>query len=100
MLGGGGGGGGGGCSGAHSVQDAQGPSQFAKHKSQITCYNCNEKGHYKSECSKPIVRMARISSPEAPSMFKRQGIVNGHRCSLILDTGADITAVPARFMYF
>ncbi len=89
---------GGGRSSAHRVQDTQGPSQFAKHKSQITCYNCNEKGHYKSECSIPIVRMVRISSPEARSMFKRQGVVNGHQYSLILDTGSDITAVPARFI--
>lgn len=89
---------GGGRSGTQPVQSAQGPFQFAKHKSQITCYNCNEKGHYKSECSKPIVKMARISSPEALTMFRRQGAVNGHCCSIILDTGADITAVPARLI--
>ena len=89
----------GGGGGVRPVQGAQGSSQsYTKDKSQITCYNCNEKGHYKSECPKPTVRMARISSPKPTNKFRREGVVNGYCCSIILDTGADITAVPASFI--
>ena len=42
--------------------------------------------------------MARISSPKPTNKFRRQGVVNGYCCSIILDIGADITAVPASFI--
>ena len=42
--------------------------------------------------------MARISSPKPTTKFKRQGAVNGWSCFIILDSGADITAVPSRFI--
>jgi len=55
----------GGNGGARPGQDARGPSlSKVRDKSQITCFKCNEKGHYKSEYPKSTVRITRISSPK------------------------------------
>ena len=64
----------------------------------MTCFNCNEKGNYKSEYPKHTVRMARISFPKPTNKFKRQGAVNRWSCSIILDSGVHTTAIPSRFI--
>ena len=85
--------------GKRSNQDVRGSSESVlKDKSHITCYGCNKKGQYRSECPEAIVRIARISSPKPSEKFRKEGSVTGCQCSFIMDTGADITAVLATFI--
>lgn len=90
-------------------------------KPQITCYTCDQKGHKSYECpqkktqsskqnSKSMNRI-RCSSPTVPDWLKKsgkqvevcipegdvnnvlEGEVDGHVTKIVLDSGADITAV-------
>ena len=60
-----------------------------KDKSNITCFNWQKIGHYKSECPKERVKLGRIRSPDPEILeVKTKGLINGKECPVVLDTGA------------
>ena len=64
----------------------------------ITCYNCGKPGHIRRDCTEAKVKLGRISSGSETDEFSdllRVGTINGKPCRLLIDTGADKTAVPA-----
>ena len=68
-------------------------------KSSIVCYKCQKVGHYKSECPEAKVKMSRIKSPDPEGVEgKINAEINGQECSMILDTGATMMAVPGRYI--
>ena len=68
-------------------------------KSSIVCYKCQKVGHYKSVCPEAKVKMSRIKSPGPEGKEgKINAEINGQECSMILDTGATMMAVPGRYI--
>ena len=63
------------------------------------CYKCQKVGHYKSECPEAKVKMSRIKSPgpEGPE-GKINAEINGQECSMVIDMGATMSAVPGRYI--
>lgn len=77
--------------GGRPAQDARSPpSSLPKDKAHITCFGCNKKEHYRSEFPD--------GSPTPHQSFRWEGWVNGCPCPIVLDTGADIIAVPKWFV--
>ena len=64
----------------------------------ITCYKYRMPGHIRRDCTEAKVKLGRITSGSETdefSDFLRVGTINGKPCRLLIDTGADKTAVPA-----
>ena len=65
----------------------------------VVCYNCQKTGHIKYDCPNLKVKMNQIRSPtKAYAETEIRGKVNGEQCPVKVDTGADMTAVPSRFI--
>ena len=72
---------------------------------KITCYTCGEEGHKSPQCPKNN-KGEKSSSKEArtkpvkrvwhsqPGCVQLDGVVNGHRTMVLLDSGAAISVVP------
>ena len=60
--------------------------------SAVKCFNCNEKGHYASSCSR---RSMYCGQPEGEAdRARRSGTINGTYCTdILVDTGATQTLV-------
>ena len=76
------------------------PQPRKTYSNPVTCYNCGEPGHIKSQCLKKVTqrnvcRVATDSNSESDS-FVVSGIVNGSKREMCLDTGAQMCVVPAR----
>ena len=66
----------------------------------VVCYNCQKTGHIKYDCPNLKVKMNQIRSPtKAYADPEIRGKVNGEQCPVKVDTGADMTAVPSRFIW-
>ena len=61
----------------------------------FTCYYCKEVGHYKRKLSS-----IKSSGEESESLTElcRQGKIEGKPCKIWMDTGANRSAVPARYI--
>ena len=68
----------------------------------FTCHYCKEVGHYKRNCPKLKNKLSSIKSSgeESESLTElcRQGKLEGKPCKIWLDTGANQSAVLARYM--
>ena len=65
----------------------------------MVCYNCQKTGHIKYDCPNVKVKMNQIRSPtKVYADSEIRGKVNGEKCPVKVDTGADMTAVPSRFI--
>ena len=68
----------------------------------FTCHYCKEVGHYKRNCPKLKNKLSSIKSSgeesESLTEFCRQGKIEGRPCKIWLDTGANRSAVPARYI--
>ena len=70
---------------------------------KIICHTCGVEGHKSPQCPrrgkgssaevkpKPVKRVCK----KQPKGLKLEGIVNGHEAQVLLDSGADISVVPA-----
>ena len=76
----------------------QGTPPFSK---PIIALTVGSQGHTHRYCREAKVRLGRINSSsktnEFPDLIKL-GIVNGKPCRLLIDTGADMTTVPAKLI--
>ena len=77
------------------------PQPRKTYSNPVTCYNCGEPGHIKSQCPKKVTqrnvgRVATDSNSKSDS-FVVSGIVNGSKREICLDTGAQMCVVPARW---
>ena len=68
----------------------------------FTCHYCKEVGHYKRNCPKLKNKLSSIKSSgeESESLTElcRQGKIEGRPCKILLDTGTNRSAVPARYI--
>ena len=68
----------------------------------FTCHYCKEVGHYKRNCPKLKNKLSSIKSSgeESESLTElcMQGKIEGRPCKIWLDTGANRSAVPARYI--
>ena len=68
----------------------------------FTCHYCKEVGHYKRNCPKFKNKLSSIKSSgeESESLTElcRQGKIERRPCKIWLDTGANRSAVPARYI--
>ena len=65
----------------------------------LVCYGCQKPGHIRRECPEAEAKLGRIRSPgPEPSAGRREGKVNGMSFPVTLDTGANMTAFPGRFI--
>ena len=71
----------------------------------ITCFTCEEEGHKSPQCPKNVRSEKGGGKDAKPKSVKRvwrnqpkcvmlDGIVNGHRTSVLLDSGAAISVIP------
>ena len=71
----------------------------------ITCFTCQEEGHKSPQCPKNARNEKAGSKDVKPKSIKRvwrsqpkcvtlDGVVNGHRTSVLLDSGAAISIIP------
>ena len=72
------------------------PSDTQPHS--VTCFNCNEKGHYASRCPRKALLCSSLSTTQADSLQKNRvyhnGTINGIFCKdILVDTGANKTLV-------
>ena len=87
-------------SGGNDIKDIKlEPQPRRNYSNPVTCFNCGEPGHIKSQCPKKnsqrnVGRVATDSNPECDS-FIVSGIVNGEKHEICLDTGAQMCVVPA-----
>ena len=65
---------------------------------KYSCNNTNKKQPYKDAGVRP--RPATVNWNQTTATTSSiQGLVNGHEASVIIDTGAQITVVPGKFVY-
>ena len=68
----------------------------------FTCHYCKEVGHYKRNCPKLKNKLSSIKSSgeESESLTElcRQEKIEGRPCKIWLDTGANRSAIPARYI--
>ena len=82
-----------------------GPTVTGSVVSKITCYTCGEEGHKSPQCPKNL-KSDKVSSKEGKAKpVKRiwhsqsncvqlEGVVNGQKAQVLLDSGAAISVVP------
>ncbi|XP_067614932.1 uncharacterized protein [Eurosta solidaginis] len=83
--------------------------KFEKSSEKLTCYNCSEKGHLSSNCSKPQNRPrckdcqrvhprndpvncgknVNVRACETSKMFEKEIYINGERLIAFIDSGSD-----------
>ena len=67
-------------------------------KREVTCYNCNQKGHKSPQCPQCLAQIKKIQIPsDKVAQLKENelfGSVGCHRFPITCDTGADISIVP------
>ena len=64
----------------------------------LTCFNCHQKGHISPNCpAKKKVKKVRVLEDRIVSLNTNEifGEVGPHRMPITLDTGAEVTVVPA-----
>ena len=67
---------------------------------EVTCFRCRKKGHISPQCPSRSNRVKRIKIPAEKMVSLRRNEVFGnmgeYQVPITLDTGADITVVPAK----
>jgi len=83
----------------------------------LLCYNCNQPGHFRANCPlrryEPRTRRSNNQYPHADEPARVSGarltdhlgkraylnlVLNGRRCACLLDTGCELTVLPARLV--
>ena len=66
--------------------------------SEVTCYNCRQRGHIAPNCPKRNnkVKRVKVSEDQIVSLRRNEifGSVGPHRMPVTCDTGAEVTVVP------
>ena len=69
---------------------------------KIVCHTCGVEGHKSPQCPRRGKGSAEVKPKPVKRIWKKQpksllldGIVNGHEAQVLLDSGADISVVPA-----
>ena len=74
------------------------PSQTAKLKKEITCFDCRQKGHKSPQCPLRVNQVKKINIPANKVVPLRKnevfGAIGNHRLPITCDTGAEVTVVP------
>ena len=67
-----------------------------------TCFNCQEKGHKASNCPTKAKRAqdkpAQVKVVNTPSSIMPKYKIGANRCKMLLDSGANLSLVDARFV--
>ena len=66
-----------------------------------TCFNCQEKGHKANNCPKAKRaqdKPAQVKVVNTPSSIMPKYKIGANRCKMLLDSGANLSLVDARFV--
>ena len=65
---------------------------------EVTCYNCRQRGHIAPNCPKRNnkVKRVKVCKDQIVSLRRNEifGVVGPHRMPVTCDTGAEVTVVP------
>nr|GEZ84714.1 hypothetical protein [Tanacetum cinerariifolium] len=77
--------------------------------SEMSCYNCNEKGHRKRDCPKlgrnrqggnnhgGVYQLGAVNAQEDPKVVTGTFLLNNHYATALFDSGADRSFVSTKF---
>nr|GEY10025.1 hypothetical protein [Tanacetum cinerariifolium] len=77
--------------------------------SEMSCYNCNEKGHRKRDCPKfgrnrqggnnrrGVYQLGAVNAQEDPKVVTSTFLLNNHYATALFDSGADRSFVSTKF---
>ena len=77
-------------------QEPTGNTSYDRQRRDVTCFNCQKKGHKSPQCPLRHVKCMQVAAPE-PRLLKDNellGFVGKHSLPVTCDYGADITIVP------
>ena len=67
-----------------------------RQRREITCFNCQKKGHKSTQCPLRQVKCVQVATPEPRRLKDNEllGWVGRHSLPITCDSGADVTIVP------
>nr|GEY36322.1 putative reverse transcriptase domain-containing protein [Tanacetum cinerariifolium] len=80
--------------------------------SEMSCYNCNEKGHRKRDCPKlgrngqggnnrgGVYQLGAVNAQEDPKVVTGTFLLNNHYATVLFDSGADRSFIFTKFSTF
>ena len=73
-----------------------GDRQASMPRREITCFNCQKKGHKSPQCPLKLVKCVQVATPQPIKLKDNElmGSIGAHILPVTCDSGADITIVP------